>query len=71
MQRHSPHPAQPDALSSKIGYVRRILDSIFGSHGNIWGLEQRFGKTEVEKSNKQAQPIDYYIKTPKNKSKND
>mgnify|MGYP005972132603 CR=1 FL=1 len=65
MQRHSPRPpAQQDDLSPKIGYLQRILDYAFGTQGDIWVIEQRLGKEEVEKFNKEAEIIDYYMKKP-------
>lgn len=63
MQRHSPpSPAHQDDLSPKIGYLQRILDYAFGAQGDISVIEQRLGKSEVEKFNKEAEIIDYYIK---------
>lgn len=66
MERHSPPPAHPDDLSPKIGYLQRILDYAFGAQGDIWVLGQRLNQTEVEKFNKEAEIIDYYMKHPPN-----
>ena len=64
IQRHSPPPASPADLASKLEYIQRILDYAFGAQGDIWVLGQRLGKPEVEKFNKEAEIIDYYMKKP-------
>lgn len=64
LERHSPPPAHPDDLSPKIGYLQRILDYAFGAQGDIWVIGQRLGKPDVEKFNKEAEIIDYYMKKP-------
>ena len=62
MQRHTPRPAHPDELSSKIGSLQRILDYAFGANGDILVINQKLSKPDVEKFNKEAEVIDYYMK---------
>lgn len=64
IQRHSPPPASPADLVPKLDYIQRILDYAFGAQGDIWVIGQRLGKPEVEKFNKEAEIIDYYMKNP-------
>ncbi len=61
-------PAHSDDLLSKIGYLQRILDYAFGACGGILVIGQKLGKTEVEKFNKEAEVIDYYMKNPQSAS---
>ena len=64
IQRHTPPSAQPDALLANAGYVQRILDFAFGAYGDILVINQKLSKPEVEKFNKEAEVIDYYMKYP-------
>lgn len=68
MQRHTPPPANPADLAPKLDYIQRILDYAFGAQGDIWVIGQRLGKPEVEKFNKEAEIIDYYMKHPPDES---
>ena len=42
-----------------------VLDYAFGAQGDIIIRDDQIGKPEVEKFNKEAEIIDYYLKTPK------
>ncbi len=66
IQRHSPPPANSADPAPKLEYIQRILDYAFGAQGDIWVIGQRLGKPEVEKFNKEAEIIDYYMKHPPN-----
>lgn len=61
MQRHTPAPLQSDSLAPKLGYLQRILDYAFGAQGDKIILDNHIGKPEVEKFNKEAEIIDYYL----------
>ena len=65
MQRQTRPPLKPDPLISKLDYLRRILDYAFGAQGDIIIRDDQIGKLEVEKFNKEAEIIDYYLKNPK------
>ena len=66
IQRHSPPPANSADPAPKLEYIQRILDYAFGEQGDIWVIGQRLGKPEVEKFNKEAEIIGYYMKHPPN-----
>ena len=65
MQRHTRPPLKPDPLVPKLDYLRRILDYAFGAQGDIIISDDQIGKPEVEKFNKEAEIIDYYLEHPK------
>ena len=65
MQRHTPPSLKPDPLIPKLDYLRRILDYAFGAQGDIIIRDDQIGKREVEKFNKEAEIIDYYLKNTK------
>ena len=64
IQRHSPPSANSADPASKLEYIQRILDYAFGAQGDIWVIGRRLGKPEVEKFNKEAEIIEYYMKHP-------
>ena len=64
MQRHTPPPLKANPLAPKLGYLQRILDYAFGAQGDIIIRDDQIGKPEVEKFNKEAEIIDYYMKKP-------
>ena len=64
MQGHTRPPLKPEPRVPKLDYLRRILDYAFGAQGDIIIRDDQIGKPEVEKFNKEAEIIDYYLEHP-------